>query len=129
MELLRADGVRHIVRVLVHTVDQLLRFGIIGRVDAVAAGQKLLYRSLLAQIIFVAQIVDHISVDRVHKVGIGVVIVYSVVLRIAVRAEICVLLLLDIFAAGPFKAAITADVGLLVITTVMEDHLLCFCSL
>ena len=124
LELLRTDGIRHVVRILIDAVDDLLRGGVDRGVDAVAAGEQLLHGGKLAQIVLLAQIVHDVAVDGVDEIGIGVVVVHGVVLRAAVRAVVGAVQF-GILAARAVEAAGGAVVGLFIVAPVVEEHFLC----
>ena len=123
LKLLGADGRGNVAGVLVNAVDNGLRFGIDGAVDAVAAGEKLLDGSVFADAVFLAKTVDHITVDGIHKIGVGVVVVYGIVLSAAVGTVISIVLLV-VIAAGAVKAAGAASKGFFVVAAVVEQHFL-----
>ena len=124
LELLDTDGVGYVVGILINRIYQRLDFGINGGIDLVATGEELLHRSLLAEVILLAEIVDNITVNRVLEVAVCGIGVYLIILRAAVGAEVAIVLRLIIVTADTFKAAVGAEIGILVVQTVAENQLL-----
>ena len=123
LKLLGADGSGNVAGIFVDTVDNGLCFGVDGAVDAVAAGEKLLHGRIFADIVFFAKTVDYITVDGIHKIGVGVVVIYRIVLSAAVGTVIGIVLLM-IIAARPIKTAGAASKGFFIIAAVVEQHFL-----
>ena len=124
LELLRADRLGHVVQIFIDTVHNALRLGIVVAVDLVAAGHQLHGSGLLAAIVFLAKIRQHIIVYRIGIPRIVAAAADGMVRRFTVRAVIRSVLALGILRFCAFKAALIADVGFLVIGAVAEHQFL-----
>ena len=124
LKLLRADRLGHVVQIFIDTVHNALRFGIVVAVDLVAAGHQLHGSGLLAAIVFLAKIRQHIIVYRIGIPRIVAAAADGMVRRFTVRAVIRSVLALGILRFCAFKAALIADVGFLVISAVAEHQFL-----